>query len=498
MNNLQRAARFFIHRIDASMWSDAPYRNRALALIDKGIGGIGVFAGGLEETARMIEDVQRAAGGTLIVGADFEHGLAMRLHDAVAFPRAMALGRLDAARTKEVAGMIAEQARAIGVHWIWGPVCDIHSNPKNPIVATRAFGTDPELVSRHVQAWVKGCQDAGVIACAKHVPGHGDTLVDSHIALPAIHVSEHMAVEREFVPFRAAQQAGVLSCMIGHLLVPFLDDQLPASLSFNVVNGLVRQQWGYDGFVVSDALDMGAIDRTYASGDAAVMSFAAGVDGLLMPRSIEAAIMALAAAIEDGEIDDRRCADSERRWASLRSAVKSSGAQNGKIDSAGSALVALQAARDAMSVDGDARTFDVRQYKQAVMLAAIDETDAEIATTFFRYVAQSVETDIDFGFIDGTISSEDLSALAESIHDTSALYIVLVSRPMAGRAGVAGLDNLPNIVAALGAGRPVMTVVLGNNDGLPPISSRGAVTTFSDTDPSLAAAALLCAGRNAI
>ncbi len=498
MNSLQRAASFVIHRVDADLWVDAPYRERVYSLVEKGIGGIGVFAGELEQTARMIEDIQRAAGGRLLVGADFEHGLAMRIRDAVAFPRSMALGRLDGEQTKEIAGLIATQARALGVHWIWAPVCDVQSNPQNPIVGTRAFGTEADTVARHAAAWIDGCQSAGVIACAKHVPGHGDTVVDSHVALPTIHVSDGVAREREFVPFTAAVAAGVKSLMVGHLLVPFLDASLPASLSPIVISELVRNQWSYQGFVVTDALDMGAITGSYSSGDAAVMSFVAGADGVLMPSSTESAILALAAAIEDGEVTEARLSQSEQRWTALRSSIDVNHAQSTPVDNNTAAFVALRAARNAMDVRGRGTAIDVRQYRNAVMLAAIHEADTETATTFFRYVAQSVENDIDFGFIDGTMTDEDLELLTASIGQVDALYVVFVSRPTAGRNPVPGRNQLPRIVTALRGDRPLIIVHLGDEGIHTDVLADAYVVTYSETDPSLAAAALRCAGRDAL
>ncbi len=498
MNSLQRAASFVIHRVDADLWADAPYRERVYSIVDKGIGGIGVFAGELEQTARMIEDIQRAAGGRLLVGADFEHGLAMRIRDAMAFPRAMALGRLDVKQTREIAALIAMQARALGVHWIWAPVCDVQSNPQNPIVGTRAFGTEANIVAQHAAAWIEGCQEAGVLACAKHVPGHGDTVVDSHVALPTIQVSRDIATAREFVPFRSAVAAGVKSLMVGHLLVPFLDAVLPASLSPVVINDLVRKQWGYQGFVVTDALDMGAITGSYTSGDAAVMSFVAGADGVLMPSSTESAILALAAAIEDGEVTEARLSQSEQRWTALRSSIDVNHSQSVPVDNNSAAFIALRAARAAMDVRGLSSAVDVRQYRNAVMLAAIHEADAETATTFFRYVAQSVENDIDFGFIDGTMTEADLASLAESIGQVDALYVVFVSRPTAGRNPVPGREELPRIVATLRGDRPLIIVHLGDEGAQAEMTCDADIVTYSETDPSLAAAALRCAGRDAL
>jgi beta-glucosidase-like glycosyl hydrolase len=497
MNSLQRAASFVIHRVDADSWSEAPYRDRVFSLIEKGIGGIGVFAGDVETTVRMIEDCQRVADGRLIVGADFEHGLAMRLRESVAFPRAMALGRLDPLRTRYVAGLIASQARAIGVHWIWAPVCDVQSNPLNPIVGTRAFGSDVNTVGQHVQAWVEGCQEHGVMACGKHVPGHGDTHVDSHVSLPSLHVNDELATVREFPPFVSAINAGVKSLMIGHLLVPFLDDKMPASLSHEIITGLVRLRWGFDGIVVTDALDMGAITNSFSSGDAAVAAFLAGADGILMPSNTETAIFALASAIEEGEVSNERLLQSEDRWVEARTFAHAERNGGTCVTPMEAATVALSVARDAMEVSGETGIVDLRSHRHAVMLAAVSEVDVDIATTFFRYVAQSVETDIDFGFVDGTMTDKEATDLALSIRGADVVYIVLISRPTAGRPNIPGLDQLPRVIARVAESLPRVSIVFGDPQSFPPLNVNASITMYSETDPSLAAAALRCAGRDA-
>ena len=178
----QRLAALVMPRLDADQWSDPAYREAAFALIDRGVRAFGIFLGTLEETMTMLQELQRRAGNTLFFGADHEFGLPMRLREGgIAFPRAMALGRTLPGITEHIAQAIAHEMRAAGLHWNWAPVADINSDPENPIVNTRAFGEDAETVSTHASAFVRGLQAGGVLACAKHVPGHGATRVDSHI-----------------------------------------------------------------------------------------------------------------------------------------------------------------------------------------------------------------------------------------------------------------------------------------------------------------------------
>lgn len=196
----RRAAGLIIPRADARSWHDSTYRDALFHLVDEGVGGIGVFLGGLDETARMIEDLRSRGGRRLLFAADYEHGLPMRLDGGIAFPRAMALGRTLPGITEHVAAAIAQEARALGVFWNFAPVCDINSDPSNPIINTRAFGETPDTVARHVEAYVRGTQSQRVMACAKHVPGHGDTAVDSHMAMPTIAITREVAETREFLP----------------------------------------------------------------------------------------------------------------------------------------------------------------------------------------------------------------------------------------------------------------------------------------------------------
>lgn len=493
----QNAAALFIHRIDANQWSGAPYRDRVYALIDKGLGGIGVFAGSVEQTALAIEELQSRAGGRLLVGGDFECGLAMRLHDGVAMPRAMALGRCDIQRTYDTAAMVAEEAKAIGIHWNWAPVCDINSSPRNPIINTRAFGEDPDHVARHAEAWVAGTQNSGVAACAKHVPGHGDTEVDSHVGLPRLTIEANTARTREFVPFQSAIRGRVASVMVGHLLVPFLDDALPASLSGNVVQNLIRAEWGYDGFVVTDALDMGAITSNWSSAEACVSCINAGVDGVLMPHSTEEGIAAVAQAIHQGEISGETLANAERRWGAMREYIpRRSRKQTAKINTEAHALYALETASLALHQIGRSDLVPLTRYGHAVMFAVVDETDIEMATTFFRYVAQSGELNVDFGFIDGTMSEDDLSAMVQDISDAQVVYFVLFGRAVANRGHIPGHEHLPSIFRALAHGRPSVVVACGSPYGITDLPADAYVLTYSDTQPSIAAAALLCSGRS--
>jgi len=252
----------------------------------------------------------------LLIGADFERGTAMRLDEGTSFPTAMAVAAAGNPKDAYTMGKTtALEARAAGIQWIYAPDADVNSNPGNPIINTRSFGENPEKVSEFVAEFIRGVQENGGLATAKHFPGHGDTTADSHIDLPVVTADRARLEKLELVPFRAAIAAGVGSIMTGHLNVPALepDPNTPATLSSRVLTDLLRKQLGFQGLVVTDAMDMGGITVRYAPGDAAVRAFLAGADALLMPPVPDAAYEALLAAAHSGQISQDRLDASVRR-----------------------------------------------------------------------------------------------------------------------------------------------------------------------------------------
>src|SRR5882757_4115998 len=240
----------------------------------------------------------------------------MRLDEGTSFPTNMALAAAGDPKDAYTMGKItAIEARDAGVHWIYAPVADINNNPDNPIINTRSFGENPGRVAEFVSAYVRGVNENGGLATAKHFPGHGDTAADSHIDLPVINADRTRLDELELVPFRAAIEAGVGSVMTGHLNVPALepDPNTPATLSHNILTGVLRDQLGFEGLVITDAMDMGGITVRFAPGEAAVRAVLAGADALLMPPVPDAAFEALQVAVKSGRISGERLDASVRR-----------------------------------------------------------------------------------------------------------------------------------------------------------------------------------------
>jgi beta-N-acetylhexosaminidase len=277
---------------------------------------LGIVKSQAYPTAVLNNQLQSKSKLPLLIGADFERGTAMRLDEGTSFPTAMALAAGGDSKDAYTMGKItALESRAVGVHWIYAPDADVNNNPGNPIINTRSFGEDPARVSEFVSAFVRGVEENGGLATAKHFPGHGDTAADSHIDLPVIRADRARLNSLELVPFRAAISSGVGSIMTGHLNVPSLesDPNTPATLSQNILTGLLRDELGYQGLIVTDAMDMGGITVRYAPGEAAVRAVVAGVDALLMSPVPDAAFEALQAAVKSGRISKVRLDSSVRR-----------------------------------------------------------------------------------------------------------------------------------------------------------------------------------------
>ncbi len=273
------------------------------------VGGFIFFKGSTTDYARLSNKLQGMSDIPLLISADFERGIKMRVTDGVLFPNAMAIGAADNQELSYKMGLeIARQTRLIGVHQNYSPVCDVNNNPDNPIINVRSFGEDPNLVSRMSQSMIKGLQDGKVIATAKHFPGHGDTEIDSHNDLPLLNFSMDRLNSLELVPFKNAIEHNVMSVMIAHLSFPELESQanIPASLSPNIVQGLLIEKMSFHGLVVTDALNMKGITKYFSTAEVAVMCVNAGIDLILMPLNEETTIDAIEAAVLNGSVTVER------------------------------------------------------------------------------------------------------------------------------------------------------------------------------------------------
>jgi beta-N-acetylhexosaminidase len=296
-------------------------------LVAAGLGGVclygdnvGAVDGDIAELARALRELDPRA----VLAVDEEGGEVTRLHTRAGspYPGNAVLGRFDeAATTRDVAAAIGAELGRCGIWLDLAPVADVNSNPLNPVIGTRSFGDDPDLVARHTVAFVEGLQSQGVAACVKHFPGHGDTSVDSHLGLPRVSADESVLAARELVPFAAGVQARAAAVMTSHVVVEAVDADRPATLSPVVLAGLLRRDLGFDGLVVTDALDMAGASSERGIPGAAVASLAAGADLLCIgpahgrrgPDHILAVVAEVVRAVDRGELDRERLADAAER-----------------------------------------------------------------------------------------------------------------------------------------------------------------------------------------
>ncbi|MFE6304058.1 glycoside hydrolase family 3 protein [Nocardiopsis sp. NPDC057823] len=285
-------------------------------------GGIIYFDANLTGAAQIAEfsnGVQELSQTPLFVGVDQEQGLVVRLPVGTRFPDAMAVG---ATRDPELAALrattTAAELAALGINLNYAPDADVNTDPANPVIGIRSFGSEPDLVSEMALAEADAYAGQGIVPVVKHFPGHGDTDVDSHTGLPVIDLPRDRWEAEHLPPFRAAVEAGVDAVMTAHVLMPQLDPDEPATLSSEIIGGILRDELGYEGVVTTDALNMEGVRQRHSDGENAVLALEAGVDQLLMPPDPAAAVAAIKAAVEEGRLTEERIDESVLRVLSLK------------------------------------------------------------------------------------------------------------------------------------------------------------------------------------
>ena len=328
-------------------------------LLQEGIGGVILLGGSAVELQQRTQQLQGWSDQRLLFCADVEEGVGQRFEGASWLVPPLALGRLyqqdpelALALSERYGRCTGEQARRCGLNWVLGPVCDVNNNPANPVINVRAWGEDPNSAGALAVAFLRGLKQAGVLGCAKHFPGHGDTTSDSHLDLPVLAHSRGRLEQIELPPFRAAISAGVESVMTAHLMLPELDPQQPATLSKAVLTDLLRQQMGFNGLVVTDALVMEAISARHGPAEAAVLAFEAGADLILMPADADAAIDGLCAGFSSGRLPIERLEQGRQRRADALATIPDR-APTGLIVTAGDQALEAELVRHSLTI-GDA------------------------------------------------------------------------------------------------------------------------------------------------
>ena len=284
-----------------------------------GVGGFILFGGPSEHVASLTEDLHSKSRVALLIGADLERGAGQQFAGQTALPPLAAIASLeDLQSIRRAAAVSALEARSLGINWIYAPDCDIDVEPDNPIIGTRSFGSDPERVAEYAAAWIDACQAEGVLACAKHFPGHGRTTVDSHKETPRVEESAETLRETDLVPFRRAIERGVASIMSAHVAFPALDPTgAPATLSRPILTDLLRNEMEFGGLVVTDALIMEGV-LAGGEAEAVVRALDAGCDCLLYPSNVVESVRSVQQAIDERRLDAdaiQRSLERRRRWA---------------------------------------------------------------------------------------------------------------------------------------------------------------------------------------
>lgn len=506
---------------DYTAWDDSVFADGLHQVEANGVGGVTVSLGTPIEVAHKLNVLQARARIPLLVSSDLEPSL-MRLESAMypaymletggatGFPTAMAIG----ASTREedaydVARAIAQEARAVGIQVNFAPVVDVNNNPNNPVIGTRSFGEDPARVARLSALFVKGSHDGGVLATAKHFPGHGDTDVDSHVGLPVVMSSPRRLDAVELVPFRAAIASGVDLVMSAHIALPALggDSTTPATLRPDIMGALLRDSLRFRGVAITDALSMEGVGKGYTVEQSAVMAVQAGADILLKPTDVTRTIDAVVGAVEQGLIPRARIDASVRHilWLKARAGLVRS--RFVSLDSVHAAvntrahrdLADSVAARAITLLRDSAHAIPVAPATRVAVVQFAPESELKAGRAFARELGRLHPGTRFVGRVTPGMSGASLDSLARAANGADIVVLALHVRRVEGE----GRATIPPHIAAwadsLAASRPSIVIAFGNPyviRQLPRVSAY--VTTFGVSDVLEIAAARAITGAQAI
>jgi beta-glucosidase-like glycosyl hydrolase len=477
--------------------SSRSYENLRRQVRENKVGGIIWFVSNVYETAFLTQRLQREAAIPLLISADLEAGPGMRLTDTTYWPPAMAVGATGDPSLAEKQGQItAREAKTLGINHILAPVADVNVDPANPVINIRSYGEDPQAVARFVSAFVRGVQSEGLLATAKHFPGHGDTHVNSHRSLPSLDVTRERLDRVELVPFKAAVDAGVGSVMIGHLSVPAVDptpvpqrstaeaagdnpyahsaDELhvtgavPATLSEKLITGILRKDLGFKGLVVSDAFDMGGLVNHYDAGEAAIRGIEAGEDQILKSPNTEAAIKAVVEAVKSGRLAESRIDDAVRRVLDAKRRVPYAVASQDEIfrtlDSNAHREVAGEIARKAITlVREEAGAWPLPRDRKVVLLVVSDFP--EMANPLARFdgeLRQRLKTPHRTFLLDARATNENADEAVAAMQDADLVVLALAVRGNWAAKEIAAPEPSRRAIAAIPPNAKTIAISFGS------------------------------------
>ncbi|AGJ55054.1 glycoside hydrolase family 3 N-terminal domain-containing protein [Streptomyces sp. NPDC053741] len=502
--------------IDANL-AEIGVRDAAELISTYHVGGIIYFAWAHNtrdphQIADLSNGIQRAglAGRTplpLLVSTDQEHGIVCRVGEpATLLPGAMALGAGGSRSDARTAGRIAgAELAALGINQNYAPDADVNVNPANPVIGVRSFGSDPESVAGMVAAQVKGYQSAGIASTAKHFPGHGDTSTDSHTGLPVIRHTREQWAELDAPPFRAAVAAGIDSIMTAHIVVPALDpSEDPATLSHPILTGILREELGYDGVVVTDALGMEGVRTKYGDERVPVLALLAGVDQLLNPPDLKVAWNAVLGAVRSGEISEARIEESILRILRLKTRlglfrdpyVTHRGVDRtvGVRSHLATADRIAERTTTLLANTGSLLPLSRRSHRNLLVVGADPASPSGTTGPPTTTLAGAFE---ELGFAATALSTGTAptqAKIAEAVAAAAGKDAVVV-----GTYNVSATSSQRTLVSALAAtGVPVITVAIRNPYDIAQLAGTGyaaSLAAYSWTDVELRAAARVIAGR---
>jgi beta-N-acetylhexosaminidase len=425
--------------------------------------------------AALLNRMQKLSKTPLLACADFERGAAMRVNSTTPWPYNMAFtAARDLEDVKYQGAMTARNARAMGITWIFAPVADVNNNPDNPIINIRSYGEDPQDVAKYVQAYIEGAHSdpkQPVLVTVKHFPGHGDTAQDSHMQLARLDAGRDRIESVELAPFRAAIASGVDSIMTAHLAVPALEPrEIPATVSSNILTGLLRDELKFKGLVVTDAMDMQGLTQMFDNSEAAVRAIEAGADVLLMPRSAEDAISGVVAAVRSGRISSKRLEESVAKVLSAK--IRLGLTRNRMVDlhNIGEVVDSPEDEERAQQVADRSVTL-VKDEKDLVPLRKPEST-LLIALTENRYgrqgwalieEARKRAPKMTTVLADPKMSKAELDQVAQTAAGSSQVIVAAYVAVAAYRGNVALAGDYPDFLNGLLAGKvPVTLVAMGN------------------------------------
>jgi beta-N-acetylhexosaminidase len=482
------------------------FRRLAEAVERFHVGGFIIYSGDALTAAALTNRLQARARVPLWFASDFEGGVGMQLRGGTRLPRAMALAATgDTESAAEAARITAREGRALGVHVNFYPVLDVNNNPSNPIINTRAFSDDPEMVANWGAAFIRAAQDERQLATAKHFPGHGDTSLDSHIHLPTLDVPRERLQQIELPPFRSAVQRGVRAVMTAHIAVPALDtgakEIRPATFSPALVDGLLRRDFGFEGLIFSDALSMGAVADRYEAGEAAVLAIEAGCDVALYPVDIERAHTALCEAVRTGRLTVERIDRSARRilaakaWCGLhRERLVSLDNVWDVLGSPAHTEVSRDLFERGVTLIRD--PLDLLPLKKKRVAAIILKDNVPVWAHVLREPAGSrfsaaAARTFSARLIESGAEAADIKMILEVMSDCDVALVAVCARVAAYKGSVALAHAHAEVLEALDAARiPTIAVVFGNPYVLPRIPERATTLLTFESAPESEEAAM--------